>query len=178
MRIVILSALPLLLLAACGFQPMYGQSNKASPALYVGIKVEAPNDPPGQQLKHNLEDRLNPDGQMPAHPAYKLHVTLASAIGGMGVARDGTVSRYNVTLVSEYVLTDLATGKAVNRGQIHHVSSFNNQVNQYFSTFVAQEDSIKRGIVELSEIYRQRIGAVLIKGPKPEEAKPEEANRA
>ncbi len=147
-------------LAACGFSPMYSQKNQVP--LSAGIVIDAPKDEMGQQLQQNLEDQLNVGG-VPANPVYKLVVNLSSAAGGMGVARDGTVSRYNVTLASHYTLTRLADHKIMHSDTIQHVSSFNNPANQYFSTYISQKDATRRGIMELSELYRQRIGALLLR---------------
>ena len=144
----------------CGFSPMYGEHN--SKLLASGIIVEAPNDRLGRQLRENLEDRLNPNGRIPANPAYKLVVTLVQDTSGMGVDRAGTVSRYNVTLASHYKLIDLSDNKLLQGGELKHVSSYNNQTNQYFSTIISERDSLERGITELAELYRQRIGAWLL----------------
>jgi LPS-assembly lipoprotein len=153
-----------LLLTACGFSPMYAQKNQAP--LSVGVLIEASKDEMGQQFQQNLEDQLN-SGVAPANPAYKLVVSLGSAAGGMGVARDGTVSRYNVTLTSVYTLIRLADKKVIQQDTINHVSSFNNPANQYFSTYISQKDAQRRGIMELSELYRQRIGALLLREKAP-----------
>lgn len=120
----------------------------------------------GQQFQQNLEDRLN-SGGVPANPAYTLAVSLGNATSGMGVARDGTVSRYNVILSSGYTLTRLADRKIIQQDTINHVSSFNNPANQYFSTYISQKDAQRRGIMELSELYRQRIGALLLREKVP-----------
>lgn len=154
----------LLCVSACGFSPMYSAENKQP--LSVGILIETSKDEMGQQFQQNLEDKLNPQG-VPLHPVYKLSVALGSGASGMGVARDGTVSRYNVTLISNYTLTRIADNKMIRQGEIRHVSSFNNQANQYFSTYISQEDSTKRGIMELAELYRQRIGAMLLRNAQP-----------
>ena len=148
------------LLSACGFSPMYSKANDK--VLASGVLIEAPNDRLGRQLKENLEDRLNPEGRIPAKPAYKLVVTLGNVTSGMGVDRAGTVSRYNVTLASSYKLIDLSDNKVVQGGELKHVSSYNNQTNQYFSTIISERDSMERGITELAELYRQRIGAWLV----------------
>lgn len=150
----------LLLLTACGFEPMYGAKNQEQ--LSVGVLIEAPKDEMGQQFQQNLEDALNPHGLAGA-PTYKLVVTLISAVGGMGVARDGTVSRFNVMLISNYNLIRIADNKVINAGEIRHVSSYNNQANQYFSTYISQKDAIKRGVMELSELFRQRMASLLLK---------------
>jgi hypothetical protein len=159
----LLPVLVALLLAGCGFHPMYGKANEH--ALVSGVMIDTTRDRMGQQLKQDLEDRLNPPSGVPAKPAYRLSVTLQSDASAIGVARDGTVSRFNVTLRSVYTLTRLSDGKKIQSGEIRHVSSYNNQVNQYYSTYISEKDAISRGIVELSELYRQRIGALLLKSP-------------
>ena len=141
---------------------MYGAKNQAP--LAVGIKIVAPNDKMGQQFQQDLEDRLNPGGVTPAKPAYQLTVDLISAPTAIGVARDGTVSRYNVILQSNYTLTNLAD-ETERRGTVRHVSSYNNPANQFFSTYISEQDAISRGITELAELYRQRLGALLLKKP-------------
>jgi len=149
-----------LLVAACGFQPMYGAKNEN--ALKGGIRIDTAKDALGQQFQKDLEDKLNIGG-MPPRPAYALVVKLSTVSEAIGVARDGTVSRFNVRLTSSYQLIRLADNKEIKRGDIHHVSSYNNQANQYFSTYVSEKDAISRGITELSELYRQRIGAIVLK---------------
>lgn len=151
-------------LAACGFTPMYGERQQA--ALMQGVRIDAPNDLTGQKFRHELEDKLNPTG-VPANPAYMLKVTLQSASSGIGVARDGTISRYNILLGSNYQLIRLTDNKLMQADEIQHVASFNNQPNQYFSTYISQKDSVDRAIDELAELYRQRIGLLLLKVPSP-----------
>lgn len=158
-RIIALTAL--FAFSACGFSPMYGA--KSQQKLAAGFIIETASDAKGQQFKADLEDRLNPEG-IPSHPTYKLNVSLGSVSYAMGVARDGTASRFNVILSSNYTLTRLADNKVVKVGNIQHVSSFNNQTNQYFSTYISEKDAVKRGITELSELYRQRIGTFLLAG--------------
>lgn len=150
----------IIMLSACGFSPMHSKEN--SKALASGVMIEAPNNRMGRQLRENLEDRLNPGGRVPANPAYKLVVTLDSTVGGMGVNRDGTVSRYNVTLASGYKLIDLSNNHLLQGGELKHMSSYNNISNQYFSTIISERDSMERGITELAELYRQRVSTWLV----------------
>ncbi len=150
----------LLALAGCGFSPMYGAASKQ--ALEGGVRIKTSSDASGRQLHDELEDRLNPQG-LPANPRYMLKVTLTSASAAIGVARDGTVSRFNVMLDSQYELVRLSDNKIIQNGDLSHVASFNNQPNQYFSTYISEKDAIRRGITELSELYRQRIGLRLLK---------------
>lgn len=143
---------------------MYGAKKGAPEASIAGVQVagiQAEDRRLSQQLRADLEDKLNPSGAVPAHPSYSLSLTLKSSAAAIGVARDGTVSRYNVYLDSEYILTRLADNKEMTKGNLRHVSSYNNLSNQYFSTYVAEQDALKRGLTELSELYRQRLSPFL-----------------
>lgn len=152
-----------LLLTACGFKPMYGAKKGAPEASIAGVEVAQITGERRltQQLKADLEDRLNPAGAVPAKPTYKLTLNLRSTASPIGVARDGTVSRYNVYLDSDYTLVRLADSKEMTKGSLRHVSSYNNLVNQYYSTYVSEQDALTRGVTELSELYRQRLSPFL-----------------
>lgn len=160
-----LFVLPVLLLsmAGCGFQPMYGNRSGSGEVPIVGVAIEtfANDRHMRQQLKADLEDKLNPDGSIPASPKYRLHVSMTTIASPIGVARDGTVSRYNVSLKSSYDLFTVADNKRVTKGKLRQVSSYNNLANQYYSTYISEQDAINRGITELAELYRQRLSPYL-----------------
>lgn len=156
----------LILLTGCGFKPLYGKSTNAgiSKALLAGISVDpvtTTDGRMGQQLKIELEDHLNPGGVVPGNPAYRLKVTLAETNSAIGVAPDGTISRYNVYLNSTYILLRNSDGRQVTTGSVSDVNSYNNVTNAYYSTYISQEDAIKRGVTELAELYRVRMAAYL-----------------
>jgi LPS-assembly lipoprotein len=155
--------LPLLMLAGCGFSPLYGhhgQTSQSEPIL-EGIKIDPVSGRPGQLFTAELEDQLNPSGKVPATAKYRLNTKLTLSEAAIGVARDGTVSRYNIYLDSYYQLYRIADGQLMTSGNLRHVSSYNNTLNEYYSTYVAQEDAYKRGVTELAQLFRQRIGAYL-----------------
>ncbi|MDX1975032.1 MAG: hypothetical protein SFT92_05090 [Rickettsiales bacterium] len=161
-------------LSACGFKPLYDQEqrNAKDHSAFAGVLVENIPERSGQLLKADLEDRLNPDGVVPPHPAFRLVASLAANEAAIDVARDGTVSRTNLYLNSTYSLFRTSDGVKVTSGTIRHVSSFNNNVvNAYFSTYVSREDAIQRSIHELSEKYRQRLSAYLA---GPDSGKPDD----
>jgi LPS-assembly lipoprotein len=161
-----------LILAGCGFQPVYGTASGASEKspIRAGVKVStsasgavtATNNSVvdnnatanmARQFTNNLEDMLNYEGT----PTYKLDVALSQSVVGIGVARDGTASRYNLVLNSTYKLIRIADGKEVDSGSFSNFTSYNNPNNQYFSTYVSEQDARKRGIKELAELYRHRL---------------------
>lgn len=170
-----LIALAVLGLTGCGFQPLYSQDKQyKTEQLLGGIDIEPVSGRPGQLLTAELEDLLNPGGKVPANPKYRLNTTLTLSESAIGVARDGTVSRYNIYLDSYYQLYRVADDQLMTSGNVLHVSSYNNTLNEYYSTYVAQEDAYKRGVTELAQLFRQRIGAYLTQNngnPQPEEPK-------
>lgn len=163
-----------LMLAACGFQPVYGTKSSlpAQSPIRAGVKISvivssvistsgsgnssidsSASSSMARQFTYNLEDILNSSDT----PAYKLDVVLTQSNVGIGVARDGTASRYNLILSSSYKLIRIADNKEMDSGTIGNVTSYNNPNNQYFSTYISEQDARKRGIAELAELYRHRL---------------------
>lgn len=160
------------MLSACGFKPVYGTASglPAESPVRDGIKIYATasgttpssvntsidsssSAAMSRQFVNNLEDLVGPS----ASPTYKLEVVMVQSSVGIGVARDGTASRYNLVIDSSYKLSRLTDGKLVDSGTISNVTSYNNPNNQYFSTYISEQDARKRGISELAELYRHRL---------------------
>lgn len=150
-------------LSACGFQPVYGHKPGEASGAGVIVDTLSGRSRMHQQFKADLEDKLNPAGKVPAGAEYRLNATLMSSAGAIGVARDGTVSRYNVYLDSQYELIRMSDGEKVTSGTLRHVSSYNNPTSQYFSTYMSEQDAIKRGVTELSELFKQRLSPFLVR---------------
>lgn len=178
----LLTVICCLLLAGCGFQPVYGTANGLSEdsPIRAGVQVSATasgtistsnntsvensySTTMARQFAHNLEDILNSG----ASPTYRLEVALVQSSVGIGVARDGTASRYNLVLSSNYKLIRISDGKQVDSGTISNVTSYNNPNNQYFSTYISEQDARKRGIKELAELYRHRLLSLTEKTTPP-----------
>lgn len=152
-----------LLATGCGFEPLYARK-KASTSPIAGVIVvdtSAADSRMGQQLRIALENSLNPEGGVADRPQYRLSVAITSSQAAIGVAPDGAVSRYNVYLYSHYTLFRLSDSKPMTTGTLQHVSGYSNITNAYFSAFAAEQDAIKQGVGELSELYRERMVAYL-----------------
>src|SRR5581483_4688173 len=113
-------------------------------AMLASVRIDTIPGRIGQEFKEDLEDQINPGNSITAAPAYRLAVSLTTNEAAIGVSRDGTVSRYNVYLNSTYTLTRTADSKQVAAGTLNHVSSYNNLVNDYFSTYISDADATKR----------------------------------
>lgn len=165
-RLLALLVLPLAL-ASCGFEPMYGQraeknSGSGSKAM-AGVTVAPIGGRVGQIFKTSLEDLLNPAGPQGA-PQFRLQANISHIIVPISVARDGTVSRFNINFTSEYALIRIADDKPVTSGTLSYVTSYNNLANSYYSTYIAEQDALKRGTAAMAELYRQRLALYLDRG--------------
>ena len=169
-----LCGVALLFLSACGFQPVYGKKATQQAASFPDVEVVFNSRiKEDRDFQFALQTRLNPDGRE-ASPLYRLEPQLIISEAAIDVARDGTVSRYNLSLDSAYVLYRIRDNAVMAKGSIRQVSSYSNIVGAYYSTYIAKEDAIKRGLVELAEMYRQRL-TPLLSAPDPQPLKEEPA---
>lgn len=171
-QLCLLSTVCCLLLSGCGFEPLYAKKPPGDVSkVFAGVRIDSIPGRQGQEMKASLEDKLNPDGAVPPKPAYRLAVSLSNTVVPIGVARDGTISRYNVYLTSHYTLYRNADNKPVTAGDLSYVNSYNNLTNQYFSTYISEEDAIRRNITEMAELYRERLTAYLDAGAPEQDPK-------
>ena len=154
-----LAALALsLVLAGCGFRPLYGPG--LQPQL-ASIYVEPMGERDGYELRNTLIDLLGSNGQQ-AGKRYRLTVSLTQSSRGVALRNDAAITRYNDTLDASYVLTDLA-GTTITTGSQTSLSAYN-VANSPYATLAAQRDSSKRAAqdiaqriqIELAAFFRQR----------------------
>ncbi len=101
---------PLLLLSACGLQPLYSGGNAGPVAgTLSGVSVAPISGKAGWLMQAALADRL----QAADSPRYALKVELDDSISGFGVRRDDAVTRERRTLRARYQLVETATGQTV-----------------------------------------------------------------
>src|SRR5579883_3045016 len=153
-------ALTMLPLAACGFHPLYAESHRTADAPALAAITVAPiAERMGQQLALSLREQLNPRG-LSVEPRYRLNVTLYVSRGDLGIQRDATATRGQVSVTAYLVLTDAKTAKVLYRGSAHSLSAFN-VVNDAFAAQVAQDDSDSRTVRDLADEIRTRLAIFL-----------------
>ena len=86
-----LIALPLLVLSACGFQPVYGPGGTGT-ALQNAVQVDAPNDAYSYTLVREIETRLG----RAASPRYALALTVDTSEEGLAIDSEDNSTRYNL----------------------------------------------------------------------------------
>jgi LPS-assembly lipoprotein len=101
-----------MMLPACGLQPLYSGGSKGAVAATLGtISVVAIEGKNGWLMRNALNDRLGTQNNVSTQ--FRLVVTLDDRISGFGVRADDTVTRERRTLRARYQLISMATGETV-----------------------------------------------------------------
>ncbi len=117
------------------------------------------SDRTGQQLHNLLRDRLNPLGQ-PADPAYSLSVKVTEQKRDLGIRRDATASRANLTMTATFELRDASNQALLFRGTTLSTNSYDIlDLEQQFSTATSEKDARERGLQEISNSVKLRLAA-------------------
>jgi LPS-assembly lipoprotein len=143
-----------LILAACGFHPMYGRA-ALQPEL-ASIYVEPIAERDGYELRNSLIDLLQSDGEA-SGKAYRLTIVLNESSQGIALQNDATITRYNQTLEARYTLSD-AKGNVLTTGTQSALSAYN-VVQSPYATLVAAQDSSKRAAQDMAERIHLELGA-------------------
>ena len=140
------------LLAGCGFHPMYG--NSLAPQL-SSVYVEPIAERDGYELRNNLIDVLQSDGDA-AGKAYRLKISLNETSQGIALQNDATITRYDNRLEAHYTLSD-ARGNVLTTGTQSEMSAYN-VVTSPYATLVAEQDASKRAAQEVAERIHLDLG--------------------
>ena len=112
MNLYIAPILLVMILPACGLQPLYSGGSKGAVAATLGtISVVAIEGKNGWLMRNALNDRLGTQNNVSTQ--FRLVVTLDDRISGFGVRADDTVTRERRTLRARYQLISTATGETV-----------------------------------------------------------------
>lgn len=141
--------------AACGFKPVYAQTDAATSNKLSSVRVEKIPNRDGQILEFKLVDLLNPQGS-PSYASYSLKVNLTYQKAELGISDNLEVTRYDINAIAVYELVSLSDNKVVDSGTVKTKSSYNRTTSE-FSTYVAEQDSISLASKELAEQIRARL---------------------
>jgi LPS-assembly lipoprotein len=152
-------------LAACGFQPLYGDREESGiEAELAAIKVAPARERLGQLLVISLRDGLNPSGDRVA-PRYSLNVTVISSVGDFAIRADGTASRQLYSATASFTLSKTGSPGAVLAGSARANDSYDIGANP-FTTIVAAGDADKKAAESMSQEIQRQIALFLRHQPK------------
>jgi LPS-assembly lipoprotein len=159
-----LLAAPLLALAGCGFQPVYGPGGERNPvAAGVGgneprlrdelaaVRVGPMYERSGQLMRRALQRGF--EGSQPGlQGRYELDVALIYSTEILGFRTDGLATRVRMIATANWVLSTLSVPReVVDRGSARTVDAFNLPDLQFFAADASREDMERRIVAELSD---------------------------
>jgi LPS-assembly lipoprotein len=144
----------LLLLAACGFQPLYGDGNGDGSGARPGeelarVQILPLPERTGQILHNELRNEINPAGQ-PLAPTYKLAVRLLGVAKDTGIREDATATRTVLRVKAEFSLRRADTRQVLFTGQSFAIVGYN-RVESQFATYTAENDARARAMRQLAQ---------------------------
>ncbi len=141
-----------LLLAACGFQPMYapaGGGQAIGPVQVTQIDGKA-----GHVLKRELDRILAvEDG---GAPPMILEITLAEQVTALGIRVDESATRAELRLVANYVLTPPPSQGQAMRGSVFTVVNYDIPTAA-FGEIAAQDDARERAAETMAQRFRAEL---------------------
>lgn len=133
-RGVLLAALAL---PACGFAPVYGPGGTGT-RLQDKVRTADPRTPDDFAFAGRIAERLGPDGTR-----YELDWRLRIAVVPQAITPDEITTRYSLNGTASYVLTEIASGRTVARGQVSSFTSYST-TGTTIATLAAEQDAHKR----------------------------------
>lgn len=157
----------LLLLASCGFRPLYlgqGTADSISGQQLVdelsSVFIDEIPNREGQVLRRTLLDRMTPTGE-PASPHYRLSIRLSGpSISQQGVRQDNLATRYVMRYTANYTLTSYPEGQVLLSDKAIARTSYDVQRSPY-STDMAEASVKERIMKSLGEDISLRLSAFL-----------------
>jgi LPS-assembly lipoprotein len=150
MRAVI-AGLSLLLLGACGFQPMYapaGGGHAIGPVQVAEIEGKA-----GHVLRTELDRILSVENG--AGTPSLLEITLLEQVTPLGLRRDESATRAELRIIANYVLTP-PNNAQVMRGSV--VTTVNYDIpTAAFGEITAQDDARERAAETMAQRFRAEL---------------------
>ncbi len=145
-----------LIVAGCGFRPLYGggQSSEAATE-FAAIHIEPIADRIGQQLHNHLLDLLNPRGRAAA-TRYVLIVELKGSTQGLAIAKSDLATRSNYRLDATFQILAASDKRLLLRSSQKVVSSYD-ILSSNFATLMAEKDAKTRAVREMGQIIRTQL---------------------
>jgi LPS-assembly lipoprotein len=149
----LLAGFALVLLAACGFQPMYATSANGGPAIGP-VTVAQIDGKAGHVLKTELERILAVENT--GAPAMLLEITLQEQVTALGIRVDESATRGELRLIANYVLTPPPGSGQVMRGSVFTVVNYDIP-EAAFAEIAAQDDARERAAETMAQRFRAEL---------------------
>jgi LPS-assembly lipoprotein len=156
-----------LALSGCGFRPVYGDAavsrgldDKTGLSL-GGVEIQNIPDRIGQELRNRLIDRFYGESR-PSAARYTLKIVLTTNVEKLGIQKDSSATRAELTMAAHYTLSDAAKHYSLADGTSRTVVSYNFLSNDYASV-ASGNDATERALDDVADDVTQRIALALIR---------------
>jgi len=140
-----------ILLSACGFTPIYGQTGEGAIGSQLSqIAVSTPDDRLGYRLREQLEDAFGRNAALPAQ--WKLETSVEQSRLPLGRRIDDTATRYQLTVKAKWTLTPIAGGEPLT-GERTTTTTYSS-ADQPYAAIAAQQDGEDRAAADLARLIR------------------------
>ena len=127
-----------LALAACGFAQVYGPGGSGG-KLFGKVRTADPRTPDDFTFAGRIAEQFGPDRQ----PLYELAWQLRIAVVPQAITPEEVTTRYSLNGSAEYVLSEIATGRKLGRGQVSSFTSYST-TGTTIATMTAERDAHER----------------------------------
>jgi LPS-assembly lipoprotein len=154
------AALLLLSLGGCGFHPLYAERTPLGydPAL-AAIDVRPVPERDGQILAAAVREELNPRGAT-VPQRYVLNIDMSVARSDLGIRRDNTSSRGELSISVSLRLATTGSETPVFRDSLRSITAFNVPDDAYAAT-VAEQHAREQAADALGREIAARVGIFL-----------------
>lgn len=149
----------LLLISACGFQPLHGTMGGHEQAVedaFSRIKIATIPDREGQYLKNALIDSLHRNG-MAQDTDYVLNVMpITESLINLDITRESDTTRGQLNLRTSFTLSSTQQNEAVLTRNLLSTASYN-ILGSEFATRVSEENARQNALDELARQIEQQL---------------------
>ena len=150
-RAAALVALAGLMLAGCGFTPLYGEAGVGTALTRISVTTQ--DDRLGYRIREQLEDALGRDASQPA--LWRLETTAEQTRRPLGRRIDDTATRYELTVRGAWTLTPIDGGLPLSG--VETVTTTYAAADQPYAAITAQQDGEERAAAELARQIRLEL---------------------
>lgn len=149
-----------LILAACGFSPIYGSgaghTGVSAAAGLDKVEIALIPDESGVYLRNILIDDFYQDGY-PSSPTHRLEIgQIMESENDLDITQQSEATRKQVRLVASVTLRDLATNKAVLERRFTALTSYN-VLGSQFTTRVSENDAREAALADLARQIENHV---------------------
>lgn len=150
------------MLSACGLQPMYaGGSNGVVARGLSSVDIAPIPGQAGWLMRNALRDRMGVAGK--AEPQYRLDVRLDDQLEGLAVLGDDTIARERRTLRARYQLVDIATGTIVLDATAGSDAGID-VVSSEYATIAAEQTALENLSQQVADRIVAQVALILREG--------------